>query len=278
MRHILIPTLLMLGFLNHTVFAQERDVDPNLLRDIVRGHQILAQHAEVVSGKMESWGGSSQSEELTLSPRRPLLFLRNRDLLRLEYIHPIEGTEIFPGHEKNDTTEVIVKSKGHYFRYWAIPSTGVPYANLHRSTVLSEEMAITLGSDFYGNINTLTSLGGALESKVLDVLQYEIGTIEYRPYGGVVNALWIRGVEDVDANGNTSIWTVVLNPDQHYALLFHELRLENPKTGYAILSSGTRTTQVTDDGKIFPKEITFELNFCKTTFDTGKPGVRVTWN
>jgi hypothetical protein len=259
MKHTLILLLLGFGLLSHVAFAQEEQIDSGLLRDIVREHQLLSRYTECLSGKIEISRGSSTTEKLELSASRLFLFFRDNDLLRLEYINPMKGTEIFPGHEKNDITEVFMQSRGHNFEYRAVGSTGVPYANLSRSTVLSEAQTITLGADFYRNVNALfapPNFGGA---KVADLLQGEIGTIENRQYNDVADALRIRSPKSKDKSGSVSGWTVILDPNHHYALLFYEVRTENAKTEFTAVSSGTISSQVTDDGKIFPKEISFTV-------------------
>jgi hypothetical protein len=231
MKHALIVILLVFDFLNHVALAQKGTVDSGLLRDIVRGHRLLAQHMECLSGKIECFNTSPNTEKLEDSSGRRFLFFRDKDLLRLEYICPRKGTEIFPGHEKNDITEVVMRSKKHYYQYRAIATTGVPYANLSRSTVLSEAMEITLRSGFYDAINALFALSGFPDATVVNLLQDKIGTVGDRPYKGVPDAVWIESAKTVDQAGNTSSWTVVLNPRQHYALLFHEIRVENHKKG-----------------------------------------------
>lgn len=257
MRLILLALVLLWGQ-SVTTFAQEKNIDSNILREIALGHQLLVQQTDCLSGTIESYNAHSETEELEYAAGRFFLFFRDKDLLRLEYINPRDGTGIFPGHKKNDITEVIVKSKDRNFNYWAISTTGVPYANLQRSTVLSEETKIILDTDFYSKINSLTVLDGSVTAKVTDMLQQEIGTIENRKYGDVPDALWIKGKESVDKAGNVSNWTFVLNTKQNYALLFYEIRVENPKTDYVVLITGTRSTQVTNDGKILPKEISYE--------------------
>ena len=258
MERILTSALLVFCLLSPVVFAQGIELSADLLRDIIRGHQLLTQHTECVSGKIESLQGSSNTEKLEHSGGRIFLFFRDKDLLRLEYIAPLKDTEVFPEHEKNDITAVTILAKDHNFQWWAIPSSGVPYANLFRSTKMDEALEITVGADFYSGVNALVSLDGSPGAKMIDLLQGIIGTVENRRYEEVPDALWIKGVENVDNVGNTSNWTVVLNPKRHYALLFYEIRVENPKTGTTMVSSGTRSSQVMDDGKILPKEIVFK--------------------
>ena len=259
MKRTIIFTLLALGFSGHLVLAQEVRVDPELLRDIVRGHQLLSQYAECLSGKVEIFRESSSMEKPELSSsERSFLFFRDKKLLRLEYIHPMKDTEVFPGHEKNNITEVIMFSKDRNFQWRAIPSTGVPYANLFRSTGSNATLEITLSGDFYDNINALVAVSGSIDYTIVDLLQNEIGHVESRRYNEVHDAVWITSPKNTDTAGNTSSWTVVLNPKQHYALLFHEMRVENSKTAFLATSSKTIITQVSSDGKIFPKEIVFK--------------------
>jgi hypothetical protein len=278
MKLTLIPTLLafsFFGFIPLVAFAQEAQVDSGLLRDIVRGHQLLSQYTECLAGEIECFRGSSEAGKLEFSSGRRFLFFRDKDLLRLEYVDPRKDTEIFPGHEKNDVTRVIMRSKDHYFRYMAVGTTGVPYANLWKSTESDEASEMTFNSDFYSNINALLQPGAITGVKVSGMLQDKIGSIETRKYNDVPDALWIRGIQRVEG-GYVSQWTIVLNPKQHYALLFDEMRTENSKTGFLATSSRTVTSQVTDDGKILPKEIVFKgqtralTNGQKQEVNTGK--------
>jgi hypothetical protein len=275
MKRPLISILLFFSFLEYAVIAQEVPVDSGLLRDIVHGHQLLTQYTECLSGKIEPFVGSSNTGEPDISPGRRFLFFRDKDLLRLEYINPLKNTEIFQGHDKNDVTEVIMRSKDHYFQYMAVPTTGVPFANLWRSTVPSEELKLTLGSDFYSRINALVAVNGTVDFKVIDLLQDKIGSIENRQYNDIPDALWIKSIMNMDKAGNSSHWMVVMNPKQHYALLFFVFRVENSKTGFLATSSTTVSAQVTDNGKIFPKEIVFKgqtktsANGQKQELDTG---------
>ena len=255
---MLVLALLIFGLLSRAGLAQGVRVDSGLLRDIIRGHQLLAQNTECLSGKIELVRGTSKTEKLEYSSSRNFLFFQDKDSLRLEYIAPREGTEIFPGHEKNDIVEVFMKTKDRNFKYAAIGTTGVPYANLSRSTVISEGQKITLDADFYSNINALFAPSSFSGAKVIDVLQDEIGFIENRKYNDVADALWIGSPKRVDSAGNASSWKIVLHPSQHYALLFYEMRMENSKTGRTLVTTGTVLSQVTDDGIILPKEIVVE--------------------
>ena len=232
-------------------------MDSELLKDIAREHQLLTQYTENLSGTIESFWGSSNEKKPEYSTEKRLLFFREGDLLRLEYISPSEGTEIYPGHEKNDITRVIMKSKDCHFKYFAIATNGAPYANLLKSSQQSDAEKLAFDADFYSKINAIVSLDYV---RVVDFLQYKIGSVEYQKYNDISEALWIKGVEDVSKAGDVTNWTIVLNPRQHFALLFYEVHIENPETGYMMRSSGTRTSQVIGDGMIFPKEILFEGN------------------
>jgi len=255
MKHLLISILLLFWFSGHIAFAQEVRVDSGLLKDIASGHQLLSRHVETLSGRMECVWSSSSLEKHETSTCRQFMFFRDKDLLRLEYIHPMEDAKVFPGHEKNDITEVSVISKEHDFHYIVIPSTGVPYANLHKSTGANEALRITLAGDFYSNVDALVAVDGATGAKIVDLLQDKIGSVETRQYNDVPDAMWIKSPKSVDESGTDSGWTVILNPKQHYALLFCEIRVENLKNGFSVICSKTVSSQVADDGKILPKEI-----------------------
>ena len=290
MKHILISIFLGISFLSHVVFAQEVKIDSGLLRDIASGHQLLALYAESLSGRIE------YSSDVPVAGGEQLigrfLFFRDKDLLRLESIAPKKGTEILPGHEKNDITSVVMKSKEYYYEYRAIPTTGVPSADVSRSTVPDEAMKITLNTGFLEHINVLFAPSVFLEARVVDILQDKIGNIGNRPYKEVLDALWIESPKITDTEGSVASWVIVLNPKQHYALLFCEVCLTNPKMGLTATSSVTVSSQITDDGKVLPKEILFkgqtkvtahgreqEVNTGKhtsvTIFSTAKPDSRL---
>lgn len=258
MKRLLISLLMFCSGLGHEGYAQDIKLDSDLINEIIKGHKLLEKNTETLSGKIETFKNSTDVNTPTRSPIRKFLFFRDNNLLRLEYTNPMKGTEIFQGHEKNDITEVIIKSAEQFFYYHAVPSTGVPYANLSRSTVMSEASKITINADFYSKINALIALDGSLGGKVLDLLLSDVGLIERRDYKNVSDALWINGMEQTDDKGNVSNWTVVLNPNQHYALLFYEIRMVNSETEFAAISSGSRSSQITADGKILPKDILFE--------------------
>lgn len=254
MRYSLILIILIFSVQVRAAFAQNNASYSSLLRDIVHGHQLLTQYVDCLSGKIECFNNLSDTNKTDSTPVRQFLFFRDNTLIRLEYIHPIKNTDILPGHEKNDITEVLLKTMNSAFRYNAISTTGVPYANLFRLKGTDDSLELTLKTDFYSNINALTALPGCA---VIDLLQDQIKSMEHRRYDNVSNALWITSADRETKNGDISHWTVVLNPNQHYAVLFHEATVKSVKTGNVIVASGKVASQVVD-GKVLPQEIVLE--------------------
>jgi hypothetical protein len=260
MKNILLLLLLLLlffitGFFNVFVFAidPEKDIDSNLIREIIQGHRFLEQSIEHVSGKIEHFN-KMVIEEKTDSHNKQILFFKDHNLLRLEYISPQDGTSIAPNHQYNDITRVIMQNNDFNFQYTAIPTTGVPYANLSKSQKPDEAIDLTIHADFYQSIKALFALPGGT---VAGLLQGKIKTMEKHQYEDFPDALWIKSVEEKTKDTTTS-WTIVLNPDQHYALLFHEAQVEYYKTGDKITASGKITSQKMNDGKLFPQKILLE--------------------
>ncbi|MDR1963169.1 MAG: hypothetical protein LBQ50_05275 [Planctomycetaceae bacterium] len=277
MKNIFFLLFFVTSFFNIFVLAvgQEENIDSNLIREIIRGHRLLEQSLEHVSGKIERFNKTVLAEK-TDSGNRQFLFFKDKNLLRLEYISPQDGTSIAPNHPYNDITKVIIQNNDFNFQYIAVPTTGVPYANLSKSQKPDEAIDLTVDTDFYHNIKSLIAMAGF---SVTDLLQAKIETVEKRQYENFPDALWIKGVEE-NTKDTTASWTIVLNPDQHYALLFYEAQVKYLKTDNKLTSSGKIVSQKTNDGKLFPKEIFFEgraANFENTQrtiisiTSTGKP-------
>ncbi|MGL4942570.1 MAG: hypothetical protein ACRC46_05195 [Thermoguttaceae bacterium] len=247
--------LFFLVSFGHGVMSQEKALDSNLLREIVKGHQFLEHSTECLSGKIERFRKQEGRTAYDTTPERQLLFFRDHELLRLDYLRQREGTEILPGYSSNDITEVILRSKEHDLQYTAVSTTGVPYANLFKSKLPDSKLEMVLQTDCYRTLNALFALPGG---RILDVLQRDIGGIECRQYNDVTDALWIFGPESTSASGDVANWKIVLNPQQHYALLYHEACVKNEKTGFSITTTITATTQTTDAGDVFPNEIRTE--------------------
>ncbi|MDR2437819.1 MAG: hypothetical protein LBE12_00420 [Planctomycetaceae bacterium] len=255
MKNILFLLIFVTFFLNRFVIAaaQEENINSNLIRGIIQGHRFLEQSIEHVSGKIEHFN-KMVIEEKTDSYNKQILFFKDNNLLRLEYISPQDGTSIAPNHQYNDITRVIMQNNDFNFQYTAIPTTGVPYANLSKSQKPDEAIDLTVHADFYQNIKALIALPGGT---VTGLLQGKIKTMEKHQYEDFPDALWIKSVEGKTKDTTTS-WTIVLNPDQHYALLFHEAQVEYHKTGDKITASGKITSQKMNDGKLFPQNILLE--------------------
>jgi hypothetical protein len=256
MKNIFLLLVFVTSFFNVFVFAvaHGENIDSNLIREIIQGHRLLEQSLQHVSGKIECFN-KTVIEEKTDAHNKQILFFKDHNLLRLEYISPQDGTSIAPNHQYNDITRVIMQNNDFNFQYTAIPTTGVPYANLSKSQKPDEAIDLTIHADFYQHINALIALPGGCS--VADLLQGKIETIEKRQYEDIPNALWIESVEEKtkDATGS---WKIVLNPNQHYALVFHEAQVNYLKTGNQLTSSGKIVSQKMNDGKLFPKEIFFE--------------------
>ncbi|GHT42660.1 hypothetical protein FACS189443_5890 [Planctomycetales bacterium] len=176
--------------------------------------------------------------------------------MRLDYINPMEGADVLPDDKRNDITEVVMRSGGNYdYHYSAVSTTGIPFSNLFKSKTPYAALQMRFQADFNQNINALTALPGG---KVVDLLQRKIKSVIKRPYENIANALWFTG-EEIDTNtGNSSTWTLVLNPNQHYALLFHKAMVTGKQSGNSIIASGKIVSQTMQDGKILPKEIILE--------------------
>ncbi|MDR1141163.1 MAG: hypothetical protein LBL62_05680 [Planctomycetaceae bacterium] len=235
--------------------AQGENIDSNLIKEIIQGHRFLEQSIEQVSGKIERFDKRVIAEETDFHNKQ-FLFFRDQNLLRLEYISPQEGTSIALNHQYNDITRVIMQNNDHNFEYYAEPTTSdIPLANLRKSQKPDEVIDIIVHADFYHHIKALFALSGGLV--VTDLLREKIKTIEKCQYEDVPDALWIKSVEEKKKNATAS-WTIVLNPDQHYALLFYEVQVKYFKTGDKLTSSGKIVSQKMNDGKLLPKEILFE--------------------
>ncbi|MDR1478508.1 MAG: hypothetical protein LBJ00_06150 [Planctomycetaceae bacterium] len=241
--------------------AQEFKLDSKLINDIVQGHKFLEQSLESLTGKITRESSIGKITRLDNTPNQTLpsvtqkdfLFYNDKNLLRLEYIAPREGAQVLPDHKGNNITDVIICTPDYDFRYLAIATTGVPYANLFKSKSPDESLRMMVQSDYYETINSLSSFPSV---KVTDLLQREIGKIEKCKYDKVSNALLIEGKEDISKKGVSS-WKIILNPEEHYALMYHEIVVNDKSTNFSLITSGKVTSQKIAN-KIFPQKITTE--------------------
>jgi hypothetical protein len=238
------------------VSADEIDIDAQLFREIAKGHKFLEQSTENLSGTILTYRDLRELDfPVDTKPSRHINFYKKGDLLRVDCVYPMEGTTVLPGHPYNDITDVFLHTKDYDYRYMAVFSTGVPYANLLKSKVPYEDVQLALRSDYHQNVNFLFSLQGM---RVLQMLQLKIGKVERRAYSDVPDAVWITGDEEKGENGDIAYWVIVLNPNQHYALLYHEGNRKSKKPNKSITFSNKIVSQKLNDGKLFPKQIIFE--------------------
>jgi hypothetical protein len=235
-----------------SVFAQELKLDSHLINDIVQGHKFLEQSLKCLTGKI-TWVDNTPTQTLSSPPQtRIFLFYNNKDSLRLEYIEPHELTQVLPGHKGNDITNVIICAPDYDFNYLAVATTGVPYANLFKSKSPDELLRMRAQTDYHKNINSLISLPGV---KVTDLLQREIGKIEKCKYDNISHALLIEGKKDVSKTGAIGNWKIILNPEQHYALMYHEVSVNDKSKNFSLITSGKIISQKIGNNKILPKKI-----------------------
>ncbi len=254
MTRTVLGLLLCLCGICGVTFAQDKPNESELLREIAKGHEQLAKDIECLSGVIEERVSNSEKDKSGYLPIPRVFFFKDNDLWRLEYEDPKKETVIYPEHPKNKITKVLVSTPEHYYDFWAIGTTGVPYANLFKKEAASEsDKSVIYGK--YSMLGALFAVGSIPNTNVADYLLNEIESIEYREYEDLPNALWIKGVELQDQNEATSNWTIVLDPQQHYALRFYETVITVPQTQVKYEIRGTRTVQITSDGKVFPKEI-----------------------
>jgi hypothetical protein len=244
--------LISLCCLNSVCLAQDKQAIADVLRNIEQGRRALAEDFETLSGELKISSGSSESEELEYSSEQHMLFYKDADSLRVEYIEPRRGTEASAEVGKNDVTRILVNTKDWFYEYLPVGATDASLVKRPASRVKDKLPA----REHYGVIGALVGTDGYHDANAVDWTQFQeaIDSVEYRPYEGVSEALWLKGV-DADKAGNISDFTFVFDPKQRYALLFYEVNVELPERQTKLIVSGTRTTQATADGKILPKEV-----------------------
>jgi hypothetical protein len=240
-------------------------LDSDLVKKIIEGHQTLEQSTKYLSGQIvrvkKNVDGANSNTSQRHQPRQ-YYFYKNSDQVRLEYIQPQQDTQIATGHKYNDITEIILRTDNFDYLYSAIPSTGLPFANLTRSKIPNDIIDIRIKTDLFRNIGALTALPTL---KVIEVLQKPVGKIEYKPYEGFTNAIWISGVEQTSkgqsGESEFSNWQIVLNSHEHYALLNYSLYGKDA-IGNVIMQIDVKiASQNIADYVIVPKEIVYESYF-----------------
>jgi hypothetical protein len=245
------------------VFADDSEVklSSDLVREIIEGHKFIEQSTVCFSGTIVKFERvklepNSDFASIQFEPYKQYQFCKKRDLMRVEYIQPREGTEVAPDHKYNDVTVILLRTKDYDYYYDANATTGNPSASVTRSKKPSKFVDAYLQTDLYRYTNILTTLPGF---KVIEILQKPISKIERREYGGIPDALWITGLEEISKgqNGNKEYanWSIILNPNSHYALLYHESYGKDENNNFFIHCIDKVTSHITDNGVVVPKEI-----------------------
>ncbi|MDR2346207.1 MAG: hypothetical protein LBE18_09090 [Planctomycetaceae bacterium] len=259
--------VILLCFDNVRLWAKEHEIVLNseIVKEIIRGHNKLEQATRNISGLIVRLKDNADETDSNTTKNnnqndlRQYFFYKNSDLLRLEYIQPLENTWIAKGHKYNDITFILLRTKNFDYEYYAIPSkgdSGVSFANLIKSKIPNDRVGVNIRTDLLAVINILTALPGV---KITEVLQRPIGKVEKRQYDNIPDALWLSGVEEITKSqkgtNEYANWQIILNPHQDYALMYHTIYGKDDSGKPFIQVEIKVTSQEIKKDFVVPKEI-----------------------